>query len=89
MTHTPGPWLLEADEVTANDGDVIVADLGLFNSCVADEWQGNGRLIAAAPNLLAALKLIVQTHDMTCKGEDCGISGIDLAKAAIAKAEGR
>ena len=42
----------------------------------------------AAPELLAALELILKTHDLTCKGEECQISGIDLGRAAIAKARG-
>ena len=45
------------------------------------------RLLKAAPAMLAALKLILVTHDATCAGEDCHIGGIDLARAAIAKAE--
>ena len=39
----------------------------------------------AAHELALALELILKTHDLTCKGEDCQISGIDLGRAALAK----
>ena len=56
-------------------------------ACVYDEWQdrgimeANARLIAAAPDLLAALKAAVA----------CRIDGnwYEQSKAAIAKAEGK
>jgi hypothetical protein len=78
-TFTPGPWMFEGDEVTATDGDVLVADLSLFSSVAADEWQANGRLIAAAPDLYAALKLYVDHYGDPLK----------VARAALDKAEGR
>jgi hypothetical protein len=47
-----------------------------------DELIANARLIAAAPDLLEALKLLLSSaHDYQ--------SGITEARAAIAKAEGR
>lgn len=48
----------------------------------------DARLMAAAPDLFAALEIILMTHDLSCKGEDCQISGIDLARIAIRKAKG-
>jgi hypothetical protein len=44
---------------------------------------------AAAPEMLQALKMLLESHDRTCNGEGCQLSGIDLARAAVAKAEGR
>ena len=62
--HTPGPWI--------NDGDTVSANVGEDNSgtyiapiCILDqEWKpemiaANARLIAAAPELLEALRAVV------------------------------
>ena len=46
----------------------------------AEETQANAHLIAAAPELLAALKELVTGHSM---------KGAEIALAAIAKAEGK
>ena len=43
---------------------------------------------AQRDELLAALRLMLASHDATCPGEECQLSGVDLARAAIAKAEG-
>jgi hypothetical protein len=51
--------------------------------------EANALLIAAAPDLLEVLEIIVKTHDATCQGEGCQLGGIDLARAAIAKARGQ
>lgn len=61
--HTPGPWAywsgynpfdkIEA-QVTAEGGDIVIAS---YNHLIA-EGEGNARLIAAAPDLLDALKTI-------------------------------
>ena len=91
MAHTPGPWTTRE----CTHGGLLVQrgqiEAGRFThpqhslQIVPVE---DALLIAAAPELLAALKLIVRTHAISCEGEDCGIGGIDLAVAAIAKAEG-
>ena len=87
--HTPGPWrvngidgALEGWKVTDtgptqdHDGD----GASEYLATVYDE--GNGRLIAAAPELLEALKAVVRVADRATVE-------FDLARAAIAKAEGR
>lgn len=56
--------------------------------------EANARLIAAAPELLQALKRVIAMHDdqMFVSGvDDCGIIQTNLksARAAIASAEGR
>jgi len=45
--------------------------------------EANARLIAAAPELLAALKGLIDLAGPSCVG------ACDVARAAIAKAEGR
>ena len=54
-THTPGPW-----EVTGKGNVVRVSEPQYVLAMVAawDEMQANARLIAAAPELLAVLKLL-------------------------------
>lgn len=90
---TPGPWRVDpqnAGDVQTKDGRFEVAtaycpggDMPEFDECYA-----NMRLIAAAPEMLAALTLLLRSHDATCPGETCQLSGIDLARAAISKATG-
>jgi hypothetical protein len=53
----------------------------------SEETDGNARLIAAAPDLLEALQMMIAQKGMVC---DCGIAEevFDKARAAITKAEG-
>src|ERR1700676_739230 len=54
MTHTPGPWLYDGMAIHTNDGIMIA---GLSSVCkTAKEIDANARLIAAAPELLAACR---------------------------------
>ena len=89
--HTPGPW-----RVSETRGDKIaiahdVKDAGAISLNLAwviarqswiSEAEANASLIAAAPDLLEALKLVEKR---------CGPLSKDgrMARAAIAKAEGR
>jgi hypothetical protein len=60
MAHTPGPWLEKGDEIRAFDGTPICqvfavdADAPMRGRPTAD---ANSRLLAAAPVLLAALRV--------------------------------
>jgi hypothetical protein len=86
-THTPGPW-----RWLPKEGQFIVA----ANSRIVAEvpCQGcnpsDGPLIAAAPELLEALKAIVNSSDYgsPLEGDD-NRPLMRNARAAIAKAEGR
>ena len=103
-SHTPGPWEL-------NDFDGIpIAKVSLYvitapctpnvgSGLSRDENAANARLIAAAPDLLAALKAVSET------GDDCPMCDrgrlrnpakthwpecpFGRAQVVIAKAEGR
>lgn len=86
VKHTPGPWET-ADEfgpsatgrlVQKTGGNLICACTGYFGR---DETLANARLIAAAPDLFAALKAVAS--------DECVHGAFDMARAAIAKAEGR
>lgn len=85
-THTPGPWRLhEVDDTRVMGADGSwVADMGGDYDDALDwpRMEANARLIAAAPDMLAAMKAIcsdfAQQHPLIIDG-----------LAAIAKAEGR
>jgi hypothetical protein len=103
--HTPGPWTLE--EPSRHNGydtwkiaaPTLVEPLGSYS-----EWSGrqeraaNARLIAAAPELLAACQRFLDAHAAPSTANlrgfvesqirPCRCGPCDLARAAIAKAEG-
>ena len=85
-THTPGPWNIR----TGHGCYHAVSDNGAFSTgCIS--FDGNGRanvsLVAAAPDLLAALRaaLGVLTGDFT---KNALIHALNCGRAAILKAEG-
>ena len=64
MEHTPGPWkaqswLITADRKT-NSRCGAIASIVTTATMYEDKWDANARLIAAAPDLLEALKGTVQ-----------------------------
>ena len=68
MTHTEGPWTIQ---YSGNDyeGNIICANAnravaGTITDALSDatsEDEANARLIAAAPDLLAALKALLES----------------------------
>jgi len=80
--HTPGPWTAEWHLETRHPKDHPQWHVEDGLDCVADVYGGgaNARLIAAAPDLLAALKLFMRDPNH--------YKAYDAGKAAIAKAEG-
>jgi hypothetical protein len=85
--HTPGPWKAHATGLSRSglpEYQIHWSDIG---ECVAEVVHGtaDARLIAAAPDLLKALKLAVgqNSHDMLMTGEE-----LRKCEAAIAKATG-
>lgn len=91
--HTPGPWHVSDPRPYASTHCVdVIGGLSLVAQCVPQSERNtekaNARLIAAAPDLLAALKGLL--GDRTLAGMDkMEQEEIDAALAAIAKAEGR
>lgn len=112
QTHTPGPWRvvgakeephgpryyrIESSLIRA-DAQNLVADVNIYN--YGTEGIANARLIAAAPDLLEALRLLL---DACARGPFGKQDWVDYesdperrwgyftnqARAAIAKAEGR
>jgi len=83
-THTPGPWGYRKPPgpipnvkfwIDANG--IPVADVKLNG-----QPEANARLMASSPELLAALKAVVSVADRATVE-------FDMARAAIAKAEGK
>lgn len=82
--HTKGPWkqhLVDETVIIDSRREQIAQACGDY-PLNAVEIEANARLIAAAPDLLEALKHAVHWHDQ--------LNAKDIAKmeAAIAKAEG-
>lgn len=104
--HTPGPWYIGKDfsdqgrhiyaaqKVRHEDGDEwhpLIASTDDDERLI--DWQANARLIAAAPDLLEALKEIAADYadrfDLDDPSTNPGIKyTIKQARAAIAKATG-
>lgn len=101
MKHTPGPWRLVNDAqgpcmvMHPTLAGVAIANLGVcfnpvngYHEDASAERSANARLIAAAPDLLAALKYC----SAVCAGEIMNknglINALELARKALTKATG-
>jgi hypothetical protein len=100
--HTPGPWAVAGESY--NDHEAYVIEAGGRTICwtasslddagievITAEDDANADLIAAAPELLIALKQIADWDPSAAPSEPKGLSiidAIDIARAAIAKAKG-
>lgn len=103
--HTPGPWFINGpwnvysdNDRFRNTGDGCVANIVHGRGVTADEREANGNLIAAAPELLAALEECITDDGARCMTDESRnaaslcrrrLDAISkLARAAIAKAKG-
>jgi hypothetical protein len=93
--HTPGPWSIgQSGSKIVNPRSTFTAiHSGGASVCLVVEGNGragdNSRLIAAAPDLLAACKAMAAI-DIYGKAMPKGfMAALDQIEAAIAKAEGR
>ena len=95
--HTPGPWRVERQNPSPTTGEWMIAGtkpgyLAEVRDCGSRDVQANARLIAAAPDLLAALQALVAELDGPGKPYSSDSYApphfIETAKAAIAKATG-
>ena len=95
--HTPGPWNVvdthnQTQVSTKRDNGTVKGIADIFDSRDGTpEWQANARLIAAAPDLLEALKVMTDVAEkaIIASGTDAKFAAIRVAaaRAAIAKAE--
>jgi hypothetical protein len=90
--HTPGPWRADQRCIEGPDGNIALLNLARGQGVT----RANARLIAAAPDLLSALKRMSEhwLGDNNAPMRDAFIrdypkSAIADAVAAIAKAEDR
>lgn len=85
MSHTPGPWF----SVSTHDRPNIMTDGGfLIAETRGINCEANARLIAAAPDLLAALEEIEYLDQPLVRGQPRRVTICEIARAAIAKATG-
>lgn len=95
--HTPGPWMM-ATRPSSIVGWPVVAPYAMGRSVCNvtaghDESAANARLIAAAPDLLAALKdaretIIQHVNSRGSEAEGSSADWVAEIDAAIARAEG-
>jgi len=95
--HTPGPWYVAANDALGRRGQehahhTVHADNGVpvcrmgGNTTAHTDTRANARLIAAAPELLAALRAIKAAIEAPGSYRDT-VNAVDrITQAAIAKA---
>lgn len=82
--HTPGPWIHEGHgDITGTENGRKYDVACVYLRIPAGRQDANARLIAAAPDLLEALRM------MLTEAVFDGTTGTDAARAAIAKATGK
>ena len=88
--HTPGPWNTGGSGwigIRKEDRCIARLDDAGFATLSAED-RANARLIAAAPDLLAALKNLVGAYGGEPMSAEGSLDAYENAKAVIAKAEG-
>lgn len=93
--HTPGPWVLDWNvsriDVFSSDSAVMVASVrrSAMSEGIDSQARANARLIAAAPDLLAALVEVTDRLDAFSVSANLNTRlALETARAAIAKATG-
>jgi hypothetical protein len=95
QAHTPGPWFVESTDfngitVWSQRPQMVITELGYPADehawALKDEAVANAALIAAAPDLLAALQTLVAAADADGWPDGWGMVK-DKARAALAKAQ--
>lgn len=100
VEHTPGPWMYDDDRIGVSDSPhdsepfitSVICDM-VGDHITTDENDANARLIAAAPDMLEALKLFeryasfYETKPNYTLGPE-EVATLEAARSAIAKAEG-
>ena len=97
--HTPGPWVVYQNAICTDDGKANeIAKLTRYGVWMDDGapygphnpiGDANARLIAAAPELLAALEAMTAAFDWQAPNANPAINAaVEAAHTAIAKAKG-
>ena len=102
---TPGPWRYDRTNGSPTTGEHMIAGakpgyLAEVRDCGSGDVRANAHLIAAAPDLYAALDDLLAAYaepdqQICCGGHGCGCRGASVrdlaehrARAALAKARG-
>ena len=86
--HTPGPWSASPyNNITSRNGTVAKTEQMPGND--ENERIANAHLIAAAPDLLSALQEMISVFQDHEQYDEESAEVISMARAAIAKAEGK
>jgi len=86
-THTPGPWRYEASTKTirSQPANYWLASMNSWDGAV--DHDANARIIAAAPDLMAACRAVLDEFPAFDSKRIESVKNI--CRAAITKAEGR
>jgi hypothetical protein len=92
--HTPGPWVVEGDVASLPD-DIGVSivnrehDGNDWDVALVHSSEANANLIAAAPDMLQALRMLLQAYGPSSGWSQGARDAWEAAEAAVARAEGR
>ena len=92
--HTPGPWMVDGEQVASQTMNVVGYFVGVerngrvgqsFVNCMVDDRTAlaNARLIAAAPEMLGALRECAKTLEDAYENWHA-----EIVRALIARIEG-
>lgn len=83
--HTPGPWIVSGWSVLEANADTVICNVLPWDYGSSPVDHANAHLLAAAPELLEALKLA----DAALSGSNMNMEVVQRkVQAAIAKATG-
>jgi len=89
MKHTPGPWTVESDGTSIACSTQVFITAPAPDGAGLDEEKANAALIAAAPELLDALHVLLEQYRKLFDNNDSQqVQAYYDAKAAITKAKG-
>jgi hypothetical protein len=86
-THSPGPWVFDESDHSIYCGDDWPCVASFSDADLPS--PANGRLMAAAPELLEALELMLSQYGCSCGQRGCNrCEYSQIAREAIQKARG-
>ena len=94
MTHTPGPWIYENYTIMAATktpyGDIWedIAELHRPHESMEEQGDADGKLIAAAPDMLDALQHVAEWCDLIRQNYPEMWNDFKAVKPAIQQATG-